>query len=67
MRKLREMQERIAEEFSGIVIKHNGKKYITEKELGRYPCKKCALYKEECPRKIIQYCLKGVILKEIDE
>ena len=65
MNKIKELMNATAEELEGTVVKARGKKYILEKERMPHSCMGCALYHSTCPSTLTQYCLKGLILKEI--
>lgn len=67
MNKIKELMNATAEELEGVVLKTRGKKYILERERMPHSCMGCALYNNSCPANVVQYCLKGLILKEIHD
>lgn len=63
MNKIKELMNATADELAGITLRVKGRNYILEKERMPHSCMGCALYNCSCPASVVQYCLKGLILK----
>lgn len=53
------------EPYLGKTIKSSGQKYKLVEPIKSGYCKGCALYYRECPKQVVEQCVKGYILEKI--